>query len=415
MVIIIEIEFLGGAQEVGRSSVSITDGRTNIILDCGAKIEKTPPEYPLETFDPTAIILSHAHLDHCGAIPSLFRKGNPRFITNDISLDLVIMLLKDSMKIASFEDYELPFGKKEAKHAINSAILSNYNEKFRIDNFRCTLFDAGHIPGSCGIQLQHDKGNIFYTGDIKLNDTRLLHGCNLPSKTDILITESTYSEIDHTDRKREEENLVKSVEEALKLGEKTIIPVFAIGRGPEVLLILEEYADQIALDGMAKLATEITLNYASYVRDPIRLKKIMKKVFWVRSQKDRVKASEKFPIVVTTAGMMSGGPVLYYLRNIRGRPEAKILFTGYLMEDSPAKILLETGFFKSIEEQYHVRCDVKQFDLSAHAGRSELFEIIKRLQPKQIIAMHGENCPKFAKDLEEKFNISTIAPKNGDV
>lgn len=410
-----EIEFLGGAQEVGRSAVSIVDEGTNIILDYGMKIENTPPEYPLATRNVSAIILSHAHLDHCGTIPSLFSKESPKFITNDISLELAEMLIKDSTKIASIEGYNLPFGKKDIKKMINSAILANYNEKIKVNNFKCTLFDAGHIPGSNGIFLQHERKNIFYTGDIKVNDTRLLNGCNLPAKTDILITESTYSEIEHADRKMEEDKLIAAVEEALSLNEKTIIPIFAIGRGPEVLLILEKYADKIALDGMAKKATEITLNYASYVKDPQRLQRIMKKTFWVRTPADRAKASEKFPIIVTTAAMMSGGPVIYYLRNIRGRPEAKILFTGYLMEDSPAKILLETGVFKNIEEQFHVHCDVKQFDLSAHAGRSELFEIINRTQPKQVISIHGENCPKFAKEIEEKFNIPAIAPKNGDV
>jgi len=406
---------LGGAQEVGRSAISVIDGKTNIVLDYGSKIENTPPEYPIDTRGVSAVILSHSHLDHSGSIPMLFMRENPKFMTNDISLELVHMLIRDTFKLASIYGYELPFGRKEFKKMINSAILTNYNEKTKLDNFMYTPFDAGHIPGSTSTFLQHERKNIFYTGDIKLNSTRLLHGCNLPAKTDVLITESTYSEIDHPERASEEGKFIAAVDEALALEETALVPVFAIGRAQEVMMILENYADKIALDGMAKQATETILNYASYVKDPARLKKILKKVFWVRSEKDRARAIEKCPIIVTTAAMMAGGPIIHYLRNIRGRPEAKILFTGYLMEDSPAKILLETGAFKSIEEQYHVHCDVKQFDLSAHAGRSELFEIINRLQPKQVITVHGENCPKFAKEIEEKFNIPAIAPKNGDI
>lgn len=409
------MEFLGGAQEVGRSAISVIDRETNIILDHGSKIENTPPEYPLETKNVSAVILSHAHLDHSGSIPILYMNENPKFITNDISLEFVHMLIKDSFKLASIYEYELPFGKKEFKKMLNSSIITNYGQKFRIGSFNCTLFDAGHIPGSNGTFLQNENKSIFYTGDIKLNSTRLLNGCNLPDRTDILVTESTYSEIDHPKREEEEGKFLEAIDEALALEEKAIVPVFAIGRAQEVMLILEKYADKIALDGMAKQATEIIMEYASYVKDPSRLKKIMKKIFWVRTKEDRAKAIERRPIIVSTAAMMAGGPILQYLRNVKGRKEAKILFTGYLMEDSPAKILLETGVFKSIEEEYHVHCDIKQFDLSAHAGRNELFEIINRLQPKQIISVHGENCQKFAKEIEEKFNIPTLAPKNGDM
>jgi putative mRNA 3-end processing factor len=180
-------------------------------------------------------------------------------------------------------------------------------------------------------------------------------------------------------------------------------------------MILEKYTRKIALDGMAKAASEIILDYKYHLRDPKRLKSILKKITWVRTDKDRERAVKKCPIIVTTAAMMAGGPVLYYLRHLRGRPEAKVLFSGYLIEDSPARGLVETGIFQNIEEKYHVHCDVQQFDLSSHCGNRELLEIIKRTNAKRVVCVHGNNCEKFANTLSETLGIEAIAPKNGEI
>lgn len=409
------LEILGSGHEVGRSALAIKERNTNIILDYGTHIQTSPPQFPLWTKDVSAVLLSHAHLDHSGGLPILYRDEKPPLFTNDVTLESIALLIKDSMKIARKEKYLLPYSRNDFKRMMKSAKLVGYEERFRVDGFDCMLYDAGHIPGSAGIFLAGGGKKIFYTGDTKLEPTRLLNGCKLPSAADVLITESTYSDREHPDREEEEKKFIGSIEEALAQDETALVPVFAIGRAQEVLLILEKYTKKIALDGMAKTASEIILDYKYHLKDPNRLKKILSKIKWIHTDKEREKAAKKYPIIVTTAAMMAGGPVLYYLRHLSRRPEAKVLFTGYLVEDSPARGLIETGVFQNIEEKYHVHCDVQQFDLSSHSGQSELLEIIKRTKPKQVICVHGDECEKFASAVEEEFNIEATAPKNGDV
>lgn len=195
-----------------------------------------------------------------------------------------------------------------------------------------------------------------------------------------------------------------------------IFPVFAVGRSQEVLLILEKYADKIAIDGLARDATQMAMSYGHYLRDPGALRRILKKVTWIRTEAERAKALDRFPIIVTTAGMVGGGPILYYLRQLRGIPEAKILFVGYLTEDSPARGLIETGILRTAEEEIKLRCDIRHYDLSAHAGRSELFEIVRRMKPSLVVCAHGEPkfCDRFAEEISDDLGIRAVAPANGD-
>jgi len=265
------------------------------------------------------------------------------------------------------------------------------------------------------VLIEKNRKRILYTGDIQTQDSNLLKGAKLPDHADTLIMESTYSDKDHPPRKKEQNRFINEIKQALDLHETVLVPTFAVGRAQEVLLILEEFADQVALDGMAKTASEIILKYSHHLKTPKKLRKILNRVNWITTNKERETAIQEFPIIVTTAGMMSGGPVIYYLNELKEKHHAKILFTGYLIEDSPARILRETGVFKIAEEKYHVHCDIKQFDFSAHAGRTELFEIIEKTNPEKVIVMHGDNCENFAQEINNTYGITAIAPKPGDV
>ena len=407
------ISILGNGHEIGRSAFLVSDGKTKVMLDYGVKIQPEPPQYPIKA-KTDAVILSHAHLDHSGAVPVLYGKAKPRAFMTDVTLDLSKMLLEDSLKVAQKNGFNAPFVKNDIRKMIKGTYLVSYGEKFKTGAFSCMLYDAGHIPGSASPLLKNHK-TLFYTGDIQTTESNLLAGCKLPDSCDVLITESTYSYKSHPSREKEEKRLIDHVEEALSKEEKVLLPVFAAGRSQEVLLILEKYANRIALDGMAKKASDIVSKYSYHLKDKKRLKNILKKIHWVHGHESRIKAAQHYPIIIATAGMLGGGPAIHYLREMKHRPESKVLFTGFLVEESPGRNLLETKIFRTAEEKFHVHCHLDQFQLSAHAGRPGLMHIIKKLNPETVICIHGEKTKEFAKDIEKEFpSTQAIAPKNGD-
>lgn len=408
-----KIEILGSGREVGKSAILVSDRKTNIILDYGVKLQPEPPTYPIKPDKIDAAILTHCHLDHSGALPILSRKWKKPVFMNEVTLDLVRMLILDSMKIARKQEYSIPFSKNDLRRMIKNTKLINYNEQFRIGEFSCSLYDAGHIPGSASILLNNKK-RVFYTGDIQTTESRLLRPCSLPEKTDVLITECTYSHKNHPEREEEENRFITSIEEVLAREETALIPVFAVGRAQEILLILEKYANKIALDGMAKSASDLIAQYSSYLKDAKRLKNVLRRIHWVETKKEREKALKKYSIIISSAGLLGGGPVLHYLREIKHNPESRIIFTGFLIEDSPGANLIETKIFENEEEKFKVHCELEQYDLSAHTDRDGLFEIIERLKPEKVICIHGEKCDEFAKDIN-KLGINAVAPKNGEV
>lgn len=405
-----EVQVLGAGNEVGKSAILVKD-RKNVLLDCGVKIQPEPPQYPDLPADIHASVISHAHLDHCGATPLLTKSQIPVYMT-DVTRELVSLLIKDSIKVGIKQGYPTPFGKPQLKALMKNTKVVNYGQKFNAGNFNCSLFDAGHIPGSSGVFMNNDK-KVFYTGDIQTEDSQLLRGCKLPKETDLLIIESTYSNRNHPPKEKEDKRLLTAVEEAIGNDEVALIPVFAVGRAQEVLLILEKYANKIAIDGMARAASDIVSLYSHYLKDK-RLKNVMKKIKFVHTDEERMRVLKKRPIIITSAGMLGGGPAIHYLRLIQKRQLSKVLFTGFLVEESPGRNLIQTKIFQNAEEKFHVHCDLQQFELSAHAGRDGLFKIIEKLKPKQVITVHGEHCKEFAKEIHEKYNIEAYAPKNSE-
>lgn len=406
-----KIKILGSGQEVGRSSIVLDE---SVMMDCGVKIEPSPPQYPNVEKVGSAII-SHAHLDHIGATPLLTKKWNTKVFMNDITLELGIMLLKDSIKVAYKEGYGTPFTIKDTKQMIRSAKIVAHKEKFRIDDKTFSLWPSGHVPGSSSILAEKDNGKrIFYTSDIQTTDSRLMGKCQLPEHVDTLIVESTYGFKDHPPRERVEKELVTTVEDALASNEVALFPVFSIGRAQEVMMILQKFGHRVAIDGMAKLASEIIADYDSYIKDPHAYRSVLKKVAFIRSREDRLKAVKRHSIIISSAGMLGGGPAVHYLKEISKRRGSKVMFTGFLIEDSPGRHLIETKIFKNTEEEFNVHCDVHQYELSAHTDRSGIFGIINRTKPKQVICVHGDRCKELAKDIEEHFKVQAFAPKNGE-
>ncbi len=406
-----KLTLLGGGQEVGRSAILVED-KKSVLLDYGTKIEPSPPQFPMYC-RPDFAVLSHAHLDHCGGTPLLFRQAKTSLYMTDVTMELSTLLLKDAMKVARKEGFYLPFAKQEINKFIRHAKLVNYGERFRLGDFTCQLYDAGHIPGSSGILLSGKK-DVFYTGDVQTTESHLLHGCTLPKSADVLVMESTYARKDHPNRRAEEQKLLDYVEEALSNNGSVLLPVFAVGRSQEVLLILEKYADLIAIDGMVRAASEIVGSYGARVKNAKTLRSVLSKVTFIKSIDQRELASKKHPIIISSAGMLGGGPAVHYLRQIKDDANSKVIFTGYLVDGTPGRRLLQSGVFDNTEEHFEVKCELDKLDLSAHTDKTGLYHIIKKLNPGLVVCAHGDNCSGFASDIKEATGIEAVAPANGE-
>ena len=405
-----KLKVLGSGQEVGKSALLLED-KEKIVMDYGIKIQPSPPQYPIYAKTDYAFI-SHAHLDHSGASPVLFTQNKPEVYMTDVTLELSMLLIRDSVKIARKEKFPVPFSHNDRKRMIRNTKLVNLNENFRMGDFYCKLYDAGHIPGSASILL--DKGKqIFYTADTQTHESHLLHGCNLPKSCDVLIIESTYGTREHPNRKEEENKLIDFAEETLAKESTLLLPSFAVGRSQEVLMMLEKYADVIAMDGMTKTASEIMSEYGSYLKNSKKFRDTLSRVKFIKNDKERQKAVGKYPIIISSAGMLGGGPAVSYLRKIKNDEHSKVVFCGFLVDDTPGRNLLQTQIFENLEEKFHVSSQLHQLNFSGHAGKKGLYKIIEKTNPELVVCVHGDECDIFAEQIQETLDIKAIAPGNG--
>ncbi|MEM5836679.1 MAG: MBL fold metallo-hydrolase [Candidatus Aenigmatarchaeota archaeon] len=410
----IQLSFNGALSTVGCSAVLVDTGIEKILLDYGTKVKEVPPQFPIPIQGkPDAILLSHSHLDHSGAIAifSANGQGCPIYSIN-VTKPLTELLLLDSIKVSHEEGVSLPFSKKDVHETIKNFISIPYRQKIKLKKTSFTFLDAGHIPGSAMVLLDFKDKNLLYTGDFKTTDTRLLKRAELDlDKVDYLITESTYSDREHPDRKSQEKELIKIIEETLAVDGHCLIAGFAVGRLQEILLVLDKHGIDypVYLDGMAKKATTIINQYKNLLREPESLDRALDKVEYITSSRQRKRILKNPCVILTTSGMLNGGPVVWYLKKLYSDERSSLILTGWQLEDTPGKILLETGRFITKDVNLEVKMFVKRLDFSAHAGRSELFSFVKKLNPEKVFCIHGDHTEEFALELRER-GFDAVAP-----
>lgn len=415
----LKVRFLGGARKIGASAILLDTGKHRILLDYGSSPSKTPEfPIPVSPYDIDAVIISHAHIDHSGAVPLLYRGARgPTLIATPPTLDLSHLLINDMIKI---NGNKLPFSKREVQKMLEHALPVNYNEPVEIfDGIVVTLRNAGHVPGSASVEIQIDGKKIWYTGDINITNTRLLEAGEIVRDADYVIIESTYSTKDHPSRKEEEKRFYKTVKEIVDDGGTVLIPAFAVGRSQEVMSILWHYGfdGKTALDGMAQTATSIFLTYPEYLRDYLELKYSARFVKWMRSRSQRKKMLKRPGAVISPAGMFSGGWSEWYLKQIYDREDAAILFVSFQVPGTLGRKILEERKFRVKNKEREVKARVEYFELSSHSGRSQLYKIISQLENAQkVMVVHGEekNVESFANDIFERYGFDAVAPHIGD-
>ena len=440
---------LGGFQEVGRSCIMLETNGIKILLDCGVNVAsyKEPYPYldslsfPLNEID--AVIITHAHLDHSGFLPYLYRHGyeGPVYCT-EATRDLMVLLQFDFIDVLVKEEKEPPYSEQDVKKMVKHCITRDYNEVTDIaPGIRLTLKNAAHILGSASAHLHIGEGdhNLLYSGDIKYGFTRLFDGIDTHyPRLETLIIESTYGAKQDVqpNRQKAEQALISVINETLAKGGNVLIPVFAVGRGQEIMLVLENFYKKglfnakCYIDGMTAEASAIHTAYPEYMRENVK-RRILKndspftsEIFEVVKEGERKDIlSNSGSVIIASSGMLTGGPSLEYFKAMAENEKNTLIFVGYQGEGSLGRklqngvrtipIVDKKGKTKALKIKMRIET-IEGF--SGHSDRNQLIAYVRNLKPKpkKIIVNHGERTKalSFAGFLNNKLKIKACAPEN---
>ena len=448
----IRLTALGGFREVGRSCILMQTRDSSVLLDVGLNVgspnDRFPffdvPEFSLRDLD--AVIISHAHLDHCGLVPFLFKYGyrGPVYCTLP-TRNLATMLQLDFIQICEKEGSPLPYSKRDVKTTVLHTIPLSWGKVTDIaPDIKLTLHNSGHILGSSMVHLHFGKGdyNFVYTGDFKYQKTRLLEKAAVKfPRVESLLIESTYGgPQDRIPSRQESEKELKQIlNSTLKRGGKVLVPVLAVGRAQELLIVLEEYIDKgfidkvpIFIDGLISEATAIHTANPDFLSSDLREKILHqgKNPFLsdyfetVSAQEERLNIIKGGPcIILATSGMLIGGPSVQYLRELANDPKNALIFVSYQVNGTLGS-RIQKGFreFTYVDAKGRtqlVKINLKAFTLegfSGHSSRSQISQFLRRIQPrpKSIIVNHGEasKCVSLSTMIHKKLRKQTKSPLN---
>jgi KH/beta-lactamase-domain protein len=448
----IRLTSLGGFREVGRSCILIQTRDSNILLDVGLNVgnknDQFPnfdiPEFSIRDLD--AVIISHAHLDHCGMVPYLFKYGyrGPVYSTLP-TRNLSTMLQLDFVQICEKEGIPMPYAKRDVKSAVLHTIPLSWGKVTDIaPDIKLTLHNSGHILGSSLIHLHFGKGgyNFVYTGDFKYQKTRLLEKAAVKfPRVEALLIESTYGGPQDRipSRQDSERELRQILTSTIKRGGKVLVPVLAVGRAQELIIVLEELISKsiidqvpIFLDGLISEATAIHTANPDFLSSDLREKILHqgKNPFLsdffttVSGQDERNDVIMGGPcIILATSGMLIGGPSVQYLKALAEDKNNSLIFVSYQVNGTlGARIqrgFREIQYTNAKGRTQLVRLNLNVFTLegfSGHSSRSQISQFLRRIQPKPklVITNHGEEskCVSLSTMIHKKLRKATKSPKN---
>jgi KH/beta-lactamase-domain protein len=442
---------LGGYREVGRSAHLLTSQNSKVLIDCGLDpgSDRTPyfnaPELlPLDSLD--AVVVTHAHLDHVGLIPVLLKYGykGPIYCTAP-TRDLMTLMLLDAIKVTNQEARKGLYESSHVRDLVSHTIPLRWGETTDISpDLRLTMHNAGHILGSsiCHFHIGDGDYNMAYSGDIKFDRTWLFNpATNRFPRLETLILESTYGGYRDIQPSRQQatDELAHLATKILGRNGKLIIPVFAVGRSQEVMLVLEERMREgkiprvpVYLDGMIFEATAIHTAYPEFLNSQLRtqifqqgdnpfLSDIFRRVD-SSSMRMSIVDSKEPCIILATSGMMSGGPVMEYFRSWAHDEKSGLLFVGYQAEGTFGRRLQrglsEAAFLDGGRQaNVSVKLEIATIEgFSGHSDRVQLMNYVASVEPRplRVVLNHGEESKSLdlSAGLHKRFNLETRVPYN---
>ncbi len=410
----LSITGIGGFSEIGKMGIIVETESGRYVWDYGLDVQTMEGPLPIrEHLD--GAFLSHAHLDHSGLLPLLYKEGfsGNTFLTQ-MTFELSTLLLRDSIKVRHRRGLEPVFLEPDLENMLHMSRKLAYHKPVSIQGGTAQFSDAGHIPGSSSILLDSGGKRVLFTGDIKFSPTDLLGGAKPPkTDVDVVITEATYWHSDHPSRAEVSEEMREYVRRTVAAGGHVIIPCFAVGRTQEMMMVLDKLDIPVTVDGMGGAATRVILGQPDAVRDPHRLKKAFSRARVVRDPKQRHEALREPGAIITTSGMLQGGPAHFYMKQLHKKENCGVVLNGFQVPGTPGNILLETGRYVHEGLDVKPKMDVQYMDFSAHCDRTELLRCFSELKPKKIIVAHCANAEAFAGELRE-HGFNAISPKNGE-
>ena len=448
----VRLTALGGFRQVGRSAALLSTRESRVLIDCGVLISEdngspylnAPEVLPLSSLD--AVVITHAHLDHSGLVPALYKYGyeGPVYTTAP-TRDLMSLLQLDFIKVAMGEARKSAYDSSNVRNVVANTIPLKYGETTDIaPDVRLTFQNAGHILGSALAHFHIGDGlyNVAMSGDIKFEKTWLFNpAVNKFPRVETLVLESTYGGYHDVQPSRHDAAMqLKDVaKRVLSRGGKMLVPVFAVGRSQEVMLVLEEAMRNrqipevpIYLDGMIWEATAIHTAYPEYLNSQLRtqifqtgenpfLSPSFKRV---ETQDMRANICDDVEpcIVLATSGMMSGGPVLEYFKAWADNPLHALLFVGFQSEGSLGRRIQREAREITLSDRGNpltlpIKMDLETIDgFSGHSDRLQLLNFVGTMEPRpeRVIVNHGEEfkCSDLASGLYKKYGIEARAPMN---
>jgi len=445
---------LGGFGQVGRSCMLMTTPDSKILIDCGVNPGANNPNEAFPRLDWAnitldeldAVVIGHAHFDHTGFLPVLLKYGykGPIYCTEP-TLPMMNLIQLDSIKVATAQGKSPLYSERDVFQVMRQTTTLRYGTVTDISpDVKLVLSNAGHILGSatCHFHIGNGDHNFVYSGDIKYGKSMLLESAytNYP-RAETLLIESTYGAKEDIQPSRQEVEtaFIASVNSVLKEGGKVLIPIPAVGRAQELMMVIDQYMKSgqlteapVFMEGMIQEATAIHEAYPEYLARELRQKILetddnpFDSEYFTNIEHPDAREEplrEESPcIIIATSGMLEGGPVIEYLRNIAPHKKNKILFVSYQVNGTLGRRVMDGARQVSIMakngkiEVVSINCGIERLEgFSGHSDYNQLMSFVQRLRPKlrRVLVNHGERrkSENLSMSIRRMYRISTHYPQ----